>query len=78
MVPLKYLSNFLRTLEMSLINCKISLAAVNQELTFTTTDTKLYIPAVTLSTQDNVKLLKQLDWNQVLKKQLIGISINLK
>ena len=38
MVPLKYLSNFLRTLEMSLINCKISLAAVNQELTFTTTE----------------------------------------
>ena len=41
MVPLKYLSNFWRTLEMPLINCEISL--------------------MTLSTQDNVKLLKQLE-----------------
>ena len=35
--------------------------AANQEPTFTITDTKLYVPAVTLSTQDNVKLLKELD-----------------
>ena len=28
--------------------------------TFPTTDTKLYVPVVTLSTQDNVKLLQQL------------------
>ena len=32
----------------------------NQEPKFEITDTKLYIPFVTLSTQDNVKLLKQL------------------
>ena len=32
----------------------------NQEPTFTITDTKLYIPVVTSSTQDNAKLLKQL------------------
>ena len=58
---------------MPLINCEISLmltwsnncllvtgTAVNQEPTFTITDTKLYIPVVNLSTQDNIKLLKQL------------------
>ena len=44
MVPLRYLSNFWRTPEMTLIN----------------TDTKLYVPVVTLSTQDNSKLLQQL------------------
>ena len=32
----------------------------NQVPTFTITDTKLYVPAVTLSTQDNAKLLEQL------------------
>ena len=31
-----------------------------QEPTFTITDTKLYVPVVTLSTQDNAKLLEQL------------------
>ena len=74
MFPLKYLSNFWRTLEMSLINCEIILiltwskncflvagTIANQEPTFTITDTKLYVPVVTLSTQNNVKLLKQLD-----------------
>ena len=73
MVPLKYLSNFLRTLEMTLINCEIILllissessflvtgTAANQVPTFTITDAKLYVPVVTLSTQSNVKLLKQL------------------
>ena len=32
---------------------------------FTITDTKLYVPVVTLSTKDNAKLLEQ---NQVLKE----------
>ena len=32
--------------------------AANQVLTFTITDTKLYVPVVTLSTQDNAKLLE--------------------
>ena len=72
-VPLKYLSNFGRTLKMSLINCQINLILIwsarcfvidalisGQEPTFTITDTKLYIPVVTLSTQDYKKLLKQL------------------
>ena len=73
MVPLKYLSNFWRTLEMSLINCEISFILTwstdcvmvstnkaNQGATFRITETKLYVPAVTLSTQDNAKLLQQL------------------
>ena len=72
-VSLKYLSNFLRTLEMTLTNCEIILlltwsessflvtcTAANQVPTFTVTDAKLYVPGVTLSTQNNVKLLKQL------------------
>ena len=33
----------------------------NQQSTFTITDTKLYVTVVTLTTQDNVKLLKQID-----------------
>ena len=73
MVPLKYLSNFLRTLEMSLINCDLELLldssancviiytnVANQVPTFTITETNLYVPVVTLSTQDNSKLLPQL------------------
>ena len=32
----------------------------NQDATFTITDTKLYVPVVTLSTQDNTKLIEQL------------------
>ena len=31
-----------------------------QATTFSITDTKLYVPVVTLSTQDNIKLLEQL------------------
>ena len=50
---------------MSLINCEISLAlartANNQNSTFHTNDTKLYVSAVTLSTQENLKLLKKLE-----------------
>ena len=72
MIPLKYVSNFWRTLEMSLINREINLILTsskncsliadtfeNQNLKFT--NTKLYVPLITLSTQDNVKLLKQLE-----------------
>ena len=70
MVPLKYLSNFWRTLEMSLINCEVNLiltwssACVVTDSRgvgrFAITDTKLYVPVVTLSTQENTKLLQQL------------------
>ena len=73
MFSLTYLSNFLKTREIPLINCEISLMlnwfkkwilvtdVANQVTTFTTNYTKLYVPIVTLSTQDNVKLLKQLE-----------------
>ena len=88
-IPLKFSSNFWRTLEMPLINCKVNLIfnwsascvivytnVVNQNATFTITETKLYVPVVTLSTQDNAKLLTQLksgfkrtiNWNKYLSK----------
>ena len=73
MVPLKYLSSFWRTLEMPLINCEINIFLTwsekcifetgdycDQEPKFAITDTKLYVPVVTLSAQDNEKLLQQL------------------
>ena len=70
MVPLKHLSNFWRTLEMLLINCEINLILTwsdkcvlsndTKATTFPMTDTKLYVPVVTLSTQDNPKLPEQL------------------
>ena len=68
--PLKYLNNFWRTLEMLLINCEINLILTWSKDCVTTNsisagkfainDTKLYVPVVTLSTQDNAKLLQQL------------------
>ena len=57
-IPLKYLSNFWRSLEMPLINCKVEfslkwyenciLSSSETAATFTITDTKLYVPIVTL------------------------------
>ena len=38
----------------------VSAAVPDQRATFAMTDTKLYVPVVTLSTQDNIKLLDQL------------------
>ena len=67
-VPLKYLSNFCGSLEMSLINCKVEFqlkriencvlttAANANKATFKITDAKLYVPIVTLSIEDNAKL----------------------
>ena len=99
MVPLKYLSNFWRTLEMPLINCEVELIlnwsancviiytnVNNQVPTFTITETNLYVPVVTLSTQDNTKLLPQLKsgfkrticWNKyVSKPELLAQNPNL-
>ena len=88
-VPLKYLSNFWRTLDMPLINCEVSLAlswsasciitSMEKRLvtaarvgnsadygnsptdeTFKITDTKLYVPVVTLSAENDNKFLEQL------------------
>ena len=73
MIPLKYLSNSWRTLQMPLINCEVELIltwsancviiytdVANQVATFTKTEKNLYVPVVTLSTQNNAKLLPQL------------------
>ena len=78
----------MRTLEMPLINFEINLIltrsenciiastnVANQGAIFTITETKLYVPVVTLSTQDNAKLLTQLksgfkrtiNWNKYLQ-----------
>ena len=71
MVPLKYLSNFWRTLEMPLINCEVNLILTwsstcllvatrvnNQNAKFAITNTKFYVPVVTLLTQENTKFLQ--------------------
>ena len=96
MVPLKYLSNFWRTLEMPLINCEVNLILTwsstcvitdsNGAGTFAITDTKLYVPVVTLSTQENTKFHQQLksgfkrviNWNKYLSKpELLAQNPNL-
>ena len=69
-VPLKYLSNFWRSLEMPLINCKVYLelnciedcilSSAGDSAKFAITDAKLHVPIVTLSTKDSVNLTKQL------------------
>ena len=98
-VPLKYLSKFWRTLEMPLINCEVNLILTwsstcvliatgvqNQAATFAITDTKLYVPVVTLSTQENTKFFQQLisgfkrviNWNKYLSKpELLAQNPNL-
>ena len=99
MVSLKYLSNFWRTLEMLLINCEVGLIltwsencviiytnVANQTPTFAITEANLYVPVVTLSTQDKAKLLTQLksdfkrtiSWNKYLSKpELLAQNPNL-
>ena len=84
---------------MPLINCEINLIltwsancaivstnVANQNATFEITDTKLYVLVVTLSMQDNSKLLQQLksgfkrviNWNKYLSKpELLRINPNL-
>ena len=85
-VPLKYLSNFWRTVDIPLINCEVSLALTRTEncvitnkayrkadaetavvridnpinAAFQIRDTNLYVPVVTLSTENDKKLLEKL------------------
>ena len=81
-IPLKYLGNFWRSLDIPLINCEITLIlpwykecvlvdrafrgppadAINSptDAKFEITDCKLYVPVVTLSAENDNKLLKQL------------------
>ena len=84
---------------MALSNCEVNLIltwsadcviiytnVANQIPTFTITETNLYVPVVTLSTQDNAKLLPQLksgfkrtiSWNKYLAKpELLAQNANL-
>ena len=84
---------------MSLINCEVNLILTwsedcvivytniaNQAATFIITEANLYVPVVTLSTQDNAKLLPQLksgfkrtiSWNKYLSKpELLKQNLNL-
>ena len=87
-VPLKYLSNFFRSLEMPLINCKIKLNLTWKkecvlstrvgEAVFIINDTKLYVPVVTLSKEDNKDFIEQQNkgfqrsiyWNEYKAKEI--------
>ena len=66
--------------------CYIQTDVANQVPTFAITETNLYVPVVTLSTQDNAKLLPQLksgfkrtiSWNKYLAKpELLAQNANL-
>ena len=98
-IPLKYVSNFWRTLKMPWNACEVKLIltlsencviistnVANQNPTFTIRATTLHVPVVTLSTQDNAKLLPQLkpgfkrtiSWNKYLAKlELLAQNPNL-
>ena len=68
-VPLKYFSNFFRLLEMPLFNCEIKLnltwkkesvlSTDDGNAVFIINDTKLYVPVVTLSKEDNKDFIEQ-------------------
>ena len=87
-VPLKYLSNFFRSLEMPLINCKIKLnltwikecvlSTDNGNAVFIINDTKMYVPVVTFSKEDNKDFIEQQNkgfqrsiyWNEYKTKEI--------
>ena len=85
-VPLKYLSNFWRSLEMPLINCKVYLelnwiedcilSSAGDSAKFAITDAKLHVPIVTLSTKDSANLTKQL--NEGFKRSVYWNSFETK
>ena len=92
MVPLKYVSNCFRSLELPLINTKLYmelnwtkysvLSSTDQNSIFQITKGELYIPVVTLNTENNNKLSKLLSegfertviWNEY-KSKIEGINI---
>ena len=87
-VPLKYLSNYFRSLEMPLINCKIKLNLIWKkecvlstdagDAVFIINDTKMYVPVVTLSKEDNKDFIEQQNkgfqrsiyWNEYKTKEI--------
>ena len=105
-IPLKYLGNFWRTLNIPLISCEVSLelqwdkncvitsleqrdiSGGNRDnaptgATLSITDCKLYVPAVTLSKDDEIKLLtnlksgfkREIIWNKY-RSQMTTEAIN--
>ena len=112
-MPLKYLSNFGRSLNIPLINCKLELiltwfkncALISkatreanydadlivrkidnpENATFQITDTKLYVPVVTLLKENDTKLLEQLKsgskrtikWNKYRSQVLVLYTLYL-
>ena len=94
-VPLKHISNFFRNLEMPLINTKLYmelnwikysvLSSINQNSIFQITKGELYIPVVTLNTENNNELRGLLSkgfertviWNEYKSKiERINIAAN--
>ena len=75
-IPLKHLSNFWRSLDIPLINCEVELILTwtkncvlvdmtvannpSTGLEFQITGTKLYVPVVNLSKENDIKLLEKL------------------
>ena len=75
-IPLKHLRNFWKSLNIPILNCEVELIltwSINcaladmkpanhplVELSFKITDTKLYVPVVTLSKENDTKLLEKL------------------
>ena len=105
-IPLKYLGNFWRALNIPLISCEVSLelkwdkncviTSLEQRdigggnrdnaptgATLSITDCKLYVPAVTLSKDDEIELLtnlksgftKEIEWNKY-RSQMTTEAIN--
>ena len=106
-VPLKYLGNFWRALNIPLISCEVSLELkwdkyciitsnqINRNLdggnsaaptgaTFTINDCKLYVPVVTLSKDDEIKLLanlksgftREIKWNKYRSQMSTEVANN--
>ena len=105
-IPLKYLGNFWRALNMPLISCEVSLelkwnkncvitsqrigvnlvggnTAAPRDATLAINDCKLYIPVVTFSKDDEIKLLtnlksgftREIEWNKY-RSQMTTEAIN--
>ena len=105
-IPLKYLGNFWRALDIPLISCEVSLelkwnknciitsqqigvnldggnTAAPTNATLAINDCKLYIPVVTLSKDDEIKLLtnlkseftREIEWNKY-RSQMTAEAIN--
>ena len=87
-VPLKYLSSFFRSPEIPLINCKIKLNLTWKkecvlstgagDAVFIINDTKMYVPVVTLSKEDNIDFIERQNkgfqrsiyWNEYKTKEI--------